>query len=154
MNSLYEPILVFPKFDPLTAPGMALFVDLGPKCQKTIGSPPFMAQKKILFTKPSYLSINSNETVQNSKSKPKKFSFLCTFKQNGAANLWCGWDGGRGVTLATHGLGRAAHWLIPTYLLWLACAKCESSLPCLSSLLPLAFVAEPSQLVIFCIVWK
>jgi hypothetical protein len=33
MNPLYEPILVFPKFDPLTAPGMALCVDLGPKCQ-------------------------------------------------------------------------------------------------------------------------
>ncbi len=33
MNILYEPILVFPKFDPLTAPGMALCVDLGPKCQ-------------------------------------------------------------------------------------------------------------------------
>ncbi len=33
MNPLYEPILVFPKFDQLTAPGMALCVDLGPKCQ-------------------------------------------------------------------------------------------------------------------------
>ncbi len=33
MNPLYEPILVFPKFDPLTAPGMALCVNLGPKCQ-------------------------------------------------------------------------------------------------------------------------
>ncbi len=33
MNPLYELILVFPKFDPLTAPGMALCVDLGPKCQ-------------------------------------------------------------------------------------------------------------------------
>ena len=33
MNSLHEPILVFPKFDPLTAPGMALCVNLGPKCQ-------------------------------------------------------------------------------------------------------------------------
>ena len=35
MNLLhvYVPILVFPKFDPLTAPGMALCVDLGPKCQ-------------------------------------------------------------------------------------------------------------------------
>ncbi len=32
MNPSYEPILVFPKFDPLTAPGMALCVDLGPKC--------------------------------------------------------------------------------------------------------------------------
>jgi hypothetical protein len=30
MNSLYEPILVF---HPLTAPGMALCVDLKPKCQ-------------------------------------------------------------------------------------------------------------------------
>ncbi len=33
MNPLYEPILVFPKFDPLTASGMALCVDLGPKRQ-------------------------------------------------------------------------------------------------------------------------
>jgi hypothetical protein len=30
---LFEPILVIPIFDPLTAPGMALCVDLGPKCQ-------------------------------------------------------------------------------------------------------------------------
>jgi hypothetical protein len=29
MNPLYETILVFPKFDPLTASGMALCVDLG-----------------------------------------------------------------------------------------------------------------------------
>ncbi len=33
MNPLYEPILVFPKFDPITAPGMALRVNLGPTCQ-------------------------------------------------------------------------------------------------------------------------
>ncbi len=33
VNPLYEPILVFPKFDPITAPGMALRVNLGPKCQ-------------------------------------------------------------------------------------------------------------------------
>ncbi len=33
MNPLHEPILVFPKFDPLTTSGMALCVDLGPKCQ-------------------------------------------------------------------------------------------------------------------------
>ncbi len=33
MNPLCGPILVFPKFDPLTASGMALCVDLGPKCQ-------------------------------------------------------------------------------------------------------------------------
>ena len=33
LNPLHEPILVFPKFDPLTAPGMALCVNLGPKCQ-------------------------------------------------------------------------------------------------------------------------
>ncbi len=30
MNPLYEPLLVFPKFDPLTAP---VCVDLGPKCK-------------------------------------------------------------------------------------------------------------------------
>jgi hypothetical protein len=35
---IYEPILVFLKFDPLTAPGMALCVDLGPKCQKAESS--------------------------------------------------------------------------------------------------------------------
>jgi hypothetical protein len=33
MNPLYELILDFSKFDPLTAPGMALCVNLGPKCQ-------------------------------------------------------------------------------------------------------------------------
>ena len=33
MNPLYELILVFQKFDPLTASGMALCVDLGSKCQ-------------------------------------------------------------------------------------------------------------------------
>ena len=33
MNPLDEPILVFPKFDLLTAPGMALCVDLGQKCE-------------------------------------------------------------------------------------------------------------------------
>jgi hypothetical protein len=33
MNPFCEPIPVFPKFDPLTASGMALCVDLGPKCQ-------------------------------------------------------------------------------------------------------------------------
>jgi hypothetical protein len=33
MNPLSDPINFFPKFDPLTAPGMALCVDLGPKCQ-------------------------------------------------------------------------------------------------------------------------
>jgi hypothetical protein len=33
VKPLYEPILVFPKFDPITAPGMALGVNLGPKCQ-------------------------------------------------------------------------------------------------------------------------
>ncbi len=33
INPLHEPILFFPKFDPLTASGMALCVNLGPKCQ-------------------------------------------------------------------------------------------------------------------------
>ncbi len=33
MNPLYELILVFSKFDPLTAPGMALFVNLWPKSE-------------------------------------------------------------------------------------------------------------------------
>ena len=36
MNPLYELILVFSKFDPLTAPGMALCVNLGPKCQNLL----------------------------------------------------------------------------------------------------------------------
>jgi hypothetical protein len=33
MNPLYEPIVIFPKFDPLTASEMALSVNLGPKPQ-------------------------------------------------------------------------------------------------------------------------
>ncbi len=33
VNPLYEPLLVFPKFDPITAPGMDLRVHLGQKCQ-------------------------------------------------------------------------------------------------------------------------
>ncbi len=33
VNPLYELILVFPKFDPITAPGMALRVNFGSKCQ-------------------------------------------------------------------------------------------------------------------------
>jgi hypothetical protein len=33
VNSLYLQIIVFPKFDPLTATGMALCVGLGPKFQ-------------------------------------------------------------------------------------------------------------------------
>ncbi len=33
MTLLYLLIIDFPKFDPLTAAGMALFVNLGPKCQ-------------------------------------------------------------------------------------------------------------------------
>ena len=33
VNPLYEPILVFPKFDQINASGMALRVNLGPKCQ-------------------------------------------------------------------------------------------------------------------------
>jgi hypothetical protein len=37
---------------------------------------------KIFFTKSLYLSITNNEIAQNSKSKPKKFSFLCTFKDS------------------------------------------------------------------------
>ncbi len=33
MKPLYLLKIVFPKFDPLTVTGMALCVDLGPKCQ-------------------------------------------------------------------------------------------------------------------------
>ncbi len=36
INPLYELILVFSKFDPLTAPGMALCVNLGPKSQNLL----------------------------------------------------------------------------------------------------------------------
>jgi hypothetical protein len=32
-----------------------------------------------LFAKSYYLCMTNIEIVQNSKSKPKKFSFLCTF---------------------------------------------------------------------------
>jgi hypothetical protein len=43
-----------------------------------IVAPPIMANK-IFFHKSCYLCITNIEIVQNSKSKPKKFSFLCTF---------------------------------------------------------------------------
>ncbi len=33
MNPVNELILVFPKFNPFTAPGIALCVDLEPKCK-------------------------------------------------------------------------------------------------------------------------
>ncbi len=33
VNPLNEPILVFPKFNSINASGMALSVNLGPKCQ-------------------------------------------------------------------------------------------------------------------------
>jgi hypothetical protein len=33
VNPLYGPILVFPNFDPITAPGMALRINLGPTGQ-------------------------------------------------------------------------------------------------------------------------
>ncbi len=36
MYPLYEPLLVFPRFEPLTAPGIALCVDIGPKMSKFI----------------------------------------------------------------------------------------------------------------------
>ncbi len=36
MNPLYDPILVFKKFNPLTVPRMALCVDLGPICQNLV----------------------------------------------------------------------------------------------------------------------
>jgi hypothetical protein len=35
--------------------------------------PPIIAQSKVIFTKPSYLSITRNGTVQNSKLKPKNY---------------------------------------------------------------------------------
>ncbi len=33
VNPLYETLPVFPKFNPITASGMALSVNLGPKCK-------------------------------------------------------------------------------------------------------------------------
>jgi hypothetical protein len=38
MTLSYLLIIGFPKFDPLTAPGMALCVNLGPKCQNVFPS--------------------------------------------------------------------------------------------------------------------
>jgi hypothetical protein len=37
--------------------------------------------KFTFLLKSYYLCITNNEIAQNSKSKPKKFSFLCTFKR-------------------------------------------------------------------------
>ncbi len=43
-------------------------------------APPIMTQTKIAFCKIQYFDISNKEMVQLSKSKPKKFSTLCTFK--------------------------------------------------------------------------
>ncbi len=40
MTPLYLLKIVFPKLDPLTVTGIALFVDLGPKCQFKLNSIP------------------------------------------------------------------------------------------------------------------
>ncbi len=45
-----------------------------------IVAPPMMVQTKFVSQKSYYLCITNNEIVQNSKSEPKKFSFLFTFK--------------------------------------------------------------------------
>ena len=46
-----------------------------------IVAPPIMVQSKKFTPKSYYLCITNNEIGQNSKSKPKKFSFLGTFKK-------------------------------------------------------------------------
>ncbi len=46
-----------------------------------------MAWSKNVFYKAQYLNIPNNEITQNSKSEPKKFSVLCTFKEQGGF-LW------------------------------------------------------------------
>ncbi len=42
-------------------------------------APPIMVQSKKVSPKILFLCITNKEIVQNSKSKPKKLSFLCTF---------------------------------------------------------------------------
>ncbi len=45
-----------------------------------IVAPAIWSNQKIFSLESYYLCIANIEIVQNSKSKPKKFSFLCTFK--------------------------------------------------------------------------
>ncbi len=49
-----------------------------------IVAPHIMVQSTNFSPKSYYLCITNNEIVQNSKSKPKKFSFLCTFNASTA----------------------------------------------------------------------
>ena len=46
----------------------------------------YWPNQKVFFAKSYYFDITNNEIVQNSKSKPKKFSFLCTFKEKSDQN--------------------------------------------------------------------
>jgi hypothetical protein len=46
-----------------------------------------MVQSKKFVSKSYYLCITNIEIVQNSNSKPKKFSFLCTFKDADSADF-------------------------------------------------------------------
>jgi hypothetical protein len=47
-----------------------------------IAAPPIMVQSKKIFPKILLFMHTNKEIVQNSKLKPKKFSFLCTFKDS------------------------------------------------------------------------
>ncbi len=54
------------------------FIPRSPRTMRNNRSSPH--NKKNVSLKSYYLCITNIEIVQNSKSKPKKFSFLCTFK--------------------------------------------------------------------------
>ncbi len=43
---------------------------------------------KNFFVKSNYFDINNKEITQISKSKPKKISILCTFKESGGEVYW------------------------------------------------------------------
>ena len=53
-----------------------------------IVAPSIMVQSKIFVTKILLFIHTYIEIVKNSKSKPKKFSFLCTFKQRDINSYW------------------------------------------------------------------
>jgi len=55
------------------------FIPRNPKTTRNNRSSPNNGPIKNFLLKSYYLCITNIEIVQNSKSKPKKFSFLCTF---------------------------------------------------------------------------
>jgi monomeric isocitrate dehydrogenase len=60
-----------------------------------------------MFSLKSYfLCITNNEIVQNSKSKPKQFSFLCTFKELGTRT-----GNGKATTLGDSLMEAVGLWL-------------------------------------------